>query len=70
MKKKKFNRGEIPVKKVKKPYKIIMWGFKCKTTGIILTGHNYIPIMNHTRKETERGIGRDWKAAKIIIQEA
>lgn len=52
-----------------KKFKMIVWGYKCKSTGIILTGHDSKPITNLTKKETERGIGRDWKAVKIIIKE-
>jgi len=53
-----------------KKFKMVVWGFKCKSDGIILTGHDGKPITNLTKKETERGLGRDWKAVKIIIQEA
>jgi hypothetical protein len=36
-----------------KKYKQILWGFKYPS-GTILIGHDRIPVVNHTRKETRR----------------
>ena len=52
-----------------KKYKIIRYGIKTKE-GIVLVGHNAIPIMNRTRKETKLVANHKGdKVVKIVIEE-